>query len=153
MPISVTLLHYAAQLPTFAHQNDAGADVICIEDLIISPGETVLARTGLSLEIPPGFEVQVRSKSGLAMKGIIVLNSPGTIDAGYTGEVKVLLLNVSQCDVKLYAGFKIAQLVFARLEPALYVLNRKPPSKSSRGDSGFGSTGDRVYDPADDSPF
>lgn len=130
-------------LPAYETPSSAGLDVraVLTENLILKPLERALIPTGLFLEIPSGFECQVRPRSGLALKkGLTVLNSPGTIDADYRGEVGVILINLSSEEVQIESGERIAQLVFAKVEQAEW-LETEILSKTERGAGGFGSTG------------
>ncbi len=130
-------------LPAYETSSSAGLDVRAVlnENLILKPLERSLVKTGLFLEIPHGFECQVRPRSGLAYKkGLTVLNSPGTIDADYRGEVGVILINLSSEDVIIENGERIAQLVFAKVEQAEW-LETEILSDTERGAGGFGSTG------------
>ena len=130
-------------LPAYETSASAGMDVRAAneEDIVLKPMERKLIPTGLFLEIPEGFECQVRSRSGLALKsGISVLNAPGTVDADYRGEVGVILINLSQEDFVVKKGDRVAQLVFARCEQANWE-ETENLSDSHRGTGGFGSTG------------
>lgn len=130
-------------LPTYETLASAGMDVRAKldESLTLKPFERALVKTGLFLEIPVGYECQVRPRSGLALKkGITVLNTPGTIDADYRGEVGVILINMSQEPVVIESGERIAQLVFARVEQANWEETTEL-SSTDRGTGGFGSTG------------
>lgn len=130
-------------LPAYETPLSAGMDVRANIDasITLKPLERILVKTGLFLEIPEGYECQVRPRSGLALKkGITVLNSPGTIDADYRGEVGVILINLSQESVEIEDGERIAQLVFARVDQAEWVLSESL-SNTNRGTGGFGSTG------------
>ena len=130
-------------LPAYETKASAGLDVRANLDgpIVLKPLERTLVKTGLFLEIPEGFECQVRSRSGLALKkGISVLNAPGTIDADYRGEVGVILINLSNETFVIEDGERIAQLVFASVEQANWV-NVKELSSTERGEGGFGSTG------------
>jgi dUTP pyrophosphatase len=129
--------------PSYAREHDAGLDLPSMETFELEPGEWRAVRTGLHLEIPPGFEAQIRPRSGLASgHGVTVLNAPSTIDAGYRGEVKVILINLSRTRVLFTAGMKIAQLVFAPVVRAdLQVATLDTLSPSERGTGGFGSSG------------
>lgn len=128
-------------LPTYETPQSAGMDVRCTEHIVMNPGERVLAKTGLYVEIPAGFEIQVRPRSGLALKqGVTVLNTPGTIDADYRGEIGVILINHSSTVVEFAKGERIAQLVLARVERIDWELTNSL-SGSKRGQHGFGSTG------------
>ena len=130
-------------LPEYESRAAAGMDLpAAIEgDVIIAPGDWVLVPTGLALALPEGYEAQIRPRSGLALRnGVTVLNTPGTIDADYRGEVKVILINFSNCDFKIQRGMRIAQMVIA---PVLQVLLMDVDvlPKTTRGEDGFGSTG------------
>ena len=128
-------------LPEYAREHDSGLDLRSAEDHAIPPGGRVAVGTGFSLAIPPGYEGQVRMRSGLALgHGLVVPNSPGTIDAGFTGELKVLVMNLGSEVVHVSRGDRIAQLVIARVESARLVEVEKLPG-SARGEGGFGHTG------------
>ena len=135
------ILHPDAKLPNYAHIGDAGMDIYSIVDYILQPTEAKLIGTGISVELPYGYEMQIRPKSGIAAKsGVTVLNTPGTIDAGYRGEVGVILINHSKKPYEIKKGEKIAQAVFKKFEIAeLEVVEEL--SDTSRGEGGFGSTG------------
>lgn len=142
------LSHYdeSFNLPSYETSGAAGADVRASlgvgEKLLIKPGERVLVPTGLSMEIPHGYEVQVRPRSGLSFKtGLMVLNSPGTIDSDYRGEVKIILGNLSQKDEVINHGDRVAQLVLAPVIQARYLECHGELSETKRGSGGFGSTG------------
>ncbi|MDD4973494.1 MAG: dUTP diphosphatase [Bacteriovorax sp.] len=144
----VKLSHYdeSFPLPNYETRGAAGADVRASlgtgESQLIKPGERVLVPTGLSMEIPFGFEVQVRPRSGLSFKtGLMVLNSPGTIDSDYRGEVKIIIGNLSNKDEVINHGDRVAQLVLAPVTQAHYVVSEAPLSETLRGGGGFGSTG------------
>ena len=141
MTVRFTLLNESAVLPTYAHPGDAGMDLRSIEDVVIEPGKRALVKTGLAMELPEDAEAQVRPRSGLAIKnGITVLNSPGTIDSGYLGEVGVILINHGEEAFHVDKGMKIAQMVIAKVEHAKIEVVTELPS-SDRGAGGFGSTG------------
>lgn len=130
-------------VPSYQSSGSSGMDVRAhlSESLVIKPGRSALVPTGLYLEIPSGYEVQVRSRSGLALKnGIMVLNSPGTIDSDYRGEIKVILMNLSSEDFVINNNDRIAQLVLSRYEKAELVLSDQL-EETERGSGGFGSTG------------
>ena len=130
-----------AQLPSYAHPGDAGMDVRSIEELTIPPGGRALVRTGLVMQLPPDTEAQVRPRSGLALKhGVTVLNAPGTIDAGYRGEVGVILANFGDAPFVVEKGMKVAQIVVARVEQA-EIEEVLETDATMRGADGFGSTG------------
>ena len=130
-------------LPSYETSASAGLDIRAFieEKLTLSPGERKLIKTGLFLEIPEGYEAQVRPRSGLALKnGITVLNSPGTIDADYRGEIGVILINHSSEIFEINSGDRIAQLVFAKVEQAVW-FETESLNETERGEGGFGSTG------------
>ena len=141
MTLKFKRIHPDAVLPAYAHPSDAGMDVRSVEELAIAPGKRALVRTGLVMMLPPLYEAQVRPRSGLALKhGITVLNTPGTIDSGYRGEVGVVLINLGQEEFKVAKGDKIAQLVIAPVtQPE--VAEAFDVDETDRGEGGFGSTG------------
>ena len=130
-----------AILPSYAHPSDAGMDVRSVEGLTIAPGKRALVPTGLVMLLPPGYEAQVRPRSGLALKsGVTVLNTPGTIDSGYRGEVGVILANFGETDFSVKKGDKIAQIVIAPVtQPTIEETD--VVDETDRGAGGFGSTG------------
>jgi len=141
LQLRVKRLTPSATLPRRAHPGDAGLDLCAAVDLDIPPGATRLVGTGLSLELPPGTEAQVRPRSGLALKySVTVLNAPGTIDEGYRGEVSVILINHGPSVFEVKRGMRVAQLV---VQPTLAVdvTDSAVLSDTSRGQGGFGSTG------------
>jgi dUTP diphosphatase len=142
MELQVTKLHISAVIPTRGHPGDAGLDLYSIEGAHIGPGERWSVGTGIALEIPEGHAGLVLPRSGLAREhGIALVNSPGLIDAGYRGEVRVLLLNTDPAEtVRIEAGARIAQLVVTPIALAEPV-EVAELSDSARGDGGFGSTG------------
>jgi len=130
--------------PKYAYESDSGFDLYSVEDKWIRPFDRVLIPTGLHMDIPEGYEIQVRSKSGLALKqGLMVLNSPGTVDQGYTGELQVILFNTTNQKVKIEKGQKIAQAVFAPVVSGKWItlINSDSIKDKDRSDNGFGSTG------------
>ena len=130
-------------LPRYATEHAAGMDLCAAveEDLTVKPGETVLIPTGFAIALPEGFEAQVRPRSGLAIKHSIgIMNAPGTIDADYRGEVKVILTNFGREDFVVRRGERIAQMVIARHEKALWV-ETSTLGETGRGAGGFGHTG------------
>ena len=134
-------LDKTAILPCYAHEEDAGMDIFSNEDVVVKAKEWALIKTGFSMELPHGYEAQVRSKSGLSLKsGLIVLNSPGTIDENYRGEVGVIVMNVSTVDYHVEKNQKIAQMVINKVEH-LKCVKVDEISQTQRGEGGFGSTG------------
>ena len=141
MNLKVTRLHPNATLPAYQHATDAGLDLTSIEDLEILPGESKLVRTGLAIELPLNTEAQVRPRSGLALKHqITVLNAPGTIDAGYRGEIGVVLINHGRHSFQVATGMRIAQMVIAPVT-RVSIEEVTVLAESDRGAGGFGSTG------------
>ena len=132
----------AVPLPAYAHPGDAGADLVAAVDVTLAPGERALVPTGIALALPDGYVALVHPRSGLAARhGLSIVNSPGTIDAGYRGEVKVMLINHDPVTaVELRRGDRIAQLVIQRFERARFVEVGQLPG-SVRGAGGYGSTG------------
>jgi dUTP pyrophosphatase len=129
-------------VPSYAHPGDAGADLHTTVDLVLGPGERALVPTGISIALPDGYVALVHPRSGLAARhGLSIVNAPGTVDAGYRGEVKVMLINHDPATaVELRRGDRIAQLVVQRFERARFVeVDRLP--ESVRGGGGYGSTG------------
>ena len=141
MTLRFKKVHPDAVLPSYAHPSDAGMDVRSVEDVTLAPGKRALVHTGLVMLLPPMYEAQVRPRSGLALKsGVTVLNTPGTIDSGYRGEVGVILINLGETEFQVRKGDKIAQLVIAPVtQPD--VAEVFEIDETDRGSSGFGSTG------------
>ena len=141
MTLRFKKVHPDAVLPSYAHPSDAGMDVRSVEDATLAPGKRALVHTGLVMLLPPMYEAQVRPRSGLALKsGVTVLNTPGTIDSGYRGEVGVILINLGETEFQVRKGDKIAQLVIAPVtQPD--VAEVFEIDETDRGSSGFGSTG------------
>ena len=127
--VQVKLLHPLAVAPSYAHDGDAGADLVCVQDVHLAPGERTLVDTGIAIAIPLGWVGLVHPRSGLAAKqGLGIVNAPGTIDAGYRGEVKVCLINLDPGhDIDLPAGSRIAQLVIQRVERAAFPIVAELP--------------------------
>jgi dUTP pyrophosphatase len=139
--ILVRRLLLEATLPTYAQPGDSGLDLHAVEKTLLPPGKRCVVRTGLAIEIPIGLEAQVRSRSGLAKDhGVVVFNSPGTIDSGYRGEILVLLANFGEDDFEIVAGMRIAQLVFCDVSQVT-LREASHIGKSTRGERGLGSTG------------
>ena len=142
MKIRVKRLVPEASLPEYAHgpEEDAGMDLRAVADALLQPGIPQLVPTGLAIEVPSGYEAQLRPRSGLALKHAITLpNSPATIDPGYRGEVRVILLNLGREPYQVHAGDRIAQMVIARYEAVEW--EEADLSDSTRGAGGFGSSG------------
>lgn len=143
MDVKVKILREGVILPDYKTEFSAGMDLhACLtEDVIINPGEIKLIPTGISIELEDGYEAQIRPRSGLALKhGITVLNTPGTIDPDYRGEIMVILINFGKEPFVITNGMRIAQMVISRFERVnLKVVDEL--SSTSRGDGGFGSTG------------
>ena len=131
-----------APLPSYAQDGDAGADLITTQDLVLAPGERALVGTGIALAIPYGYAGFIHPRSGLATRvGLSMVNTPGTIDAGYRGEIKVTLVNTDRLTpIVLHRGDRIAQLVIQRVEHAVFEPVDTLPD-SARGAGGYGSTG------------
>ncbi|MFN4245741.1 MAG: dUTP diphosphatase [Brevinematia bacterium] len=141
--LKVKIVREGAIVPEYQTSHSAGLDLCaCLEsDLVIEPGEIKLVPTGISIELPDGYEAQIRPRSGLASKfGITVANSPGTIDPDYRGEVMVILINLGKEKFVVKNGMRIAQMIISRFERVNVKIVSKL-STTSRGDGGFGSTG------------
>jgi dUTP pyrophosphatase len=129
-------------LPSYAHPGDAGADLYAVENVELLPGERVVVGTGVAIALPDGYAAFIHPRSGLAAKfGVTLVNAPGTVDAGYRGEIKVTLINTDAKEpVRIKRGDRVAQMVVQRVEKAAFhEVDRLPGS--ARGDGGFGSTG------------
>ena len=140
--VPLTLLDEGIEPPAYALPGDAGADLHTTVDVVLEPGERALVPTGVAIALPEGYVGLVHPRSGLAVRhGLTLVNSPGTIDAGYRGEIKVPLLNTDRTEpIRLQRGDRIAQLVVQQVAQARFtVVDRLP--ESDRGDGGFGSTG------------
>ncbi|WP_324697009.1 dUTP diphosphatase [Novosphingobium aerophilum] len=143
VPVPVKILPHGEglALPAYATDGAAGMDVVSAEDVTLAPGGRHAVATGLAMAIPPGFEIQVRPRSGLALKhGISVPNSPGTIDSDYRGELKVILINHGAQAFEIRRGDRVAQLVLAPVTRAAW-LTVDELEATERGEGGFGSTG------------
>src|SRR5262249_39690234 len=143
--IPLVLLPHASDLPlpAYATEHSAGVDLLAAvkEDVVIAPGKRALIPTGISIALPEGYEAQVRPRSGLALKnGVTVLNSPGTIDADYRGEVGVILINHGDEPFRVTRGSRIAQMIIAQYARAAFS-RAETLEASARGAGGFGSTG------------
>jgi dUTP diphosphatase len=140
--VLIQRLDRGVPLPSYAHPGDAGADLSAAEDVELGPGERALVRTGIAIALPAGYAAFVHPRSGLAAKhGVTIVNAPGTVDAGYRGEIKVTLLNTDrEHPVSFRRGDRIAQLVIQQVaRPVFHEVDELPGS--ARGDGGFGSTG------------
>ncbi len=142
LEIAILRLDPDLPLPAYAHPGDAGADLLTTVDVTLAPGERALVPTGIAIALPVGYVALVHPRSGLAARhGLSIVNTPGTIDAGYRGEIKVLLINHDQQEtIELRRGDRVAQLVVQRYEQAHFAEVSELPD-SSRGDGGYGSTG------------
>lgn len=145
MPVDVAVLRLphgeGLPLPAYATDGAAGMDVVAAEDVILAPGGRHAVATGFALAIPPGYEVQVRPRSGLALKhGISLPNTPGTIDSDYRGELKIIMINLGDESFPIRRGDRVAQLVVAPVQPARFV-EVDALEGTARGAGGFGSTG------------
>lgn len=140
--VTVTRLDPGVPLPAYAHPGDAGADLVTTIDVELAPGQRVLVPTGIALALPDGLAAFVHPRSGLALRlGLSIVNSPGTIDAGYRGEIKVLLVNHDpSVPIRLSRGDRIAQLVIQQVERVSFTESETLPD-SARGAGGYGSTG------------
>lgn len=130
-------------LPEYKTAGSAGMDLQAFlqDNIILNPGERAIVPTGLFLEIPTGYEIQVRPRSGLALEhGLTCLNSPGTVDSDYRGEIKVIIINLGQEEFIINNGTRIAQMILAKVERA-HLIQTESLAKTSRGEGGFGHTG------------
>ena len=142
MRIAIRRLHPMAVLPSHAHgpTEDAGMDLHAVERVTLEPGVPALVPTGLAIELPPGYEAQVRPRSGLALRhGITMPNAPATIDPGYRGEIRIILLNLGRDTYTVEVGDRIAQMIGARYEAVEWAEGEL--ADSQRGHGGFGSSG------------
>jgi dUTP pyrophosphatase len=142
LQVQLKMLDDGLEAPSYAHPGDAGADLRARENVVLEPGERKLVPTGVSIALPEGFVALIHPRSGLATKhGLTIVNAPGTVDAGYRGEISVTLLNTDTRDaIELRRGDRIAQMVIQRVEYAQFVPVNEL-SESVRGAGGFGSTG------------
>lgn len=140
--VLITRLDPELPLPRYAKGGDAGADIVSRIDITLAPGERALVPTGIAIALPDGYVALVHPRSGLAIKhGVTMVNAPGTVDAGYRGELQVILINHDKSEsVSIKRGDRIAQLVIQKVERAEFVEVRELPG-SGRGSGGFGSTG------------
>ncbi|MFN8673788.1 MAG: dUTP diphosphatase [Candidatus Sericytochromatia bacterium] len=141
MILKIKKINEDAVLPEYAHKDDSGMDLFSVEEKVIKAGETALIKTGIQIELPPNTEAQVRPRSGLALKNsITVLNTPGTIDEGYRGEVGIILINHGKTDFEVKKHSKIAQMVICPVIRPQIIFDAEL-SETKRGEGGFGSTG------------
>jgi dUTP pyrophosphatase len=141
MQIKILRVDKDLPLPSYAHDGDAGVDLYSAEDYILKPNEAKLISSGIKIEVPKGYEAQVRPRSGIALKNsVTVLNTPGTIDCQYRGLVGVILINHGKNDFHIKKGERIAQMVINKVESADFK-EVEELSETKRGDGGFGSTG------------
>jgi dUTP pyrophosphatase len=141
LEVKIKRIHADAKLPLQANTGDAGMDLYSIDNVLIPSGEAKLIRTGLQMELPQGTEAQIRPRSGLALKySVTVLNSPGTIDEGYRGEIGVILMNHGKEPFIVEKSMRIAQMVI-QFVPSIQVTEVNELSETVRGSSGFGSSG------------
>ena len=141
MKLLVEKINQKAIIPFQAHEGDAGRDLFSVEEVVLKPMERKLIHTGIKIQLPKNTEAQIRPRSGLALKnGITVLNTPGTIDEGYRGEIGIILINLGAEEFKVEEGMKIAQMV---IKPTLTldVEEVVKLTETTRGEGGFGSTG------------
>jgi dUTP pyrophosphatase len=141
MKLFIKKLKENAVIPSYAREGDAGMDLFSTEKYLLKSGERILVSTGLAVEIPIGYEMQIRPRSGLALKkGISLVNTPGTVDSGYRGEIGIIIINHGNEDFEINPGDKVAQAVLNKIETAeIEVVDEL--SESARGEGGFGSTG------------
>ncbi|WP_406632685.1 dUTP diphosphatase [Pseudarthrobacter quantipunctorum] len=142
LQVQLKMLDPGLEAPSYAHPGDAGADLRAREDVLLQPGERKLVPTGVAIALPEGFVALIHPRSGLATKhGLTIVNAPGTVDAGYRGEIAVTLLNTDATEpIELHRGDRIAQMVIQRVEYAQFI-PVNDLSGSVRGTGGFGSTG------------
>lgn len=141
MKLLVEKINEKATIPFQAHEGDAGMDLFSVEEVILKPMERKLIHTGIKIQLPKNTEAQIRPRSGLALKnGITVLNTPGTIDEGYRGEIGIILINLGTEEFKVEEGMKVAQMV---IKPTLTLEVEEVVelTETTRGEGGFGSTG------------
>jgi len=142
MTLRVVRLHPDAKLPSYAHgpDEDAGMDLSAVEDVTLMPGVPAAVPTGIAVELRPGLEAQLRPRSGLALKHAITMpNSPATIDPGYRGEIRVILMNLGTVPYQIHRGDRIAQMIVASYVPVEWL--EEELAESRRGEGGFGSSG------------
>jgi dUTP pyrophosphatase len=142
MNLYIETIDEKAQIPEYAHNGDSGMDLYSIENVSLEPGERKLIHTGIRIQLPANTEAQIRPRSGLALKhGVTVLNTPGTIDEGYRGEIGIILINHGEKTFKVTEGMRIAQMVI-KSTVSVNIERIDSLDDTSRGDGGFGSTGE-----------
>lgn len=141
MEVLITRLDPDVPLPSYARQDDAGADLVCAGDVDLAPGQRAVVGTGIAIALPPGYAAFVHPRSGLAARhGVTLVNAPGTIDADYRGEIKIILINLGEDPIVIKPGDRIAQMVIAPVARA-ELIEVESLAESSRGAGGFGHTG------------
>jgi len=139
--VRITRIKENAVIPSYAKPGDAGVDLCSTEEYLLKPGERQLISTGIKIAVPDGYEAQVRPRSGLAIKnGISVVNTPGTIDSGYRGEIGVIIINLGQEDFKVTPGMRVAQMIINKVEHVTFE-EVKELDDTERGEGGFGHSG------------
>jgi len=139
--VKIKKIHSDAKIPDYAHPGDAGADLYSVEEKTLRPMKRAMISTGIKIALEKGYNAEIRPKSGLAANhGLTILNTPGTIDAGYRGEIKIIMINLSQEDFRIEKGMKIGQMVIKRVEEARFE-EVEELDETSRNQGGFGSTG------------
>jgi len=143
LTVKIQKINDLAVIPQYAHgpDEDAGMDLVSTENARLNPNVPVVIGTGLRVEIPSGYEMQIRSRGGMANKAIVVANSPGTVDPGYRGEVKVILVNIGKNPHEVKIGDRIAQAVVAKYESVDWDTGEEKFSETQRGEGRLGSTG------------
>ncbi len=142
IPIKIHTLP-GAKIPEYQSKGASGADICALLDqpVTLKPGDTALIPTGISVEIPDGYEAQIRPRSGLAIKhGITLLNTPGTIDSDYRGEIKIIITNLGKCDFTITGGMRIAQMIFSKVYRGHFILS-DDLNETTRNSGGFGHSG------------
>jgi len=135
-------LNKKAKIPKYSKTGDACCDLSVVEDYTIKPGDIILAITGFAMAMPEGFEAQIRPRSGLAFKGLTIVNSPGTVDSGYRGEIKIIFTNLGKTVISIKEGDRVAQMKFAVVYTGNFLdIGDNKLEDTERGSSGFGSTG------------
>ncbi len=141
--VKVKVINHNKQLPEYKTSGAAAMDICCLGGVYLAPMQVEVVDTGLFVEVPEGYELQIRPRSGLACEGVTVLNSPGTIDSDYRGEIKVIMMNFGYAPFIFQSGDRIAQMVLSKVEKIEWedVEHIEELTKTERGENGFGSTG------------